>query len=374
VDNKSSQFAAHIDTCPKCGYKPASADDPLLTAHNGEGECPSCGIIPAKFGRGRTGEPERTGGIQLPEPKMVLQESQPLQQRQSSFPVAKFLVGLLLVAVIGYYGFRSHRTTSPDESPSIEEPSDSSDTSNTSDSSDRSLDRLSASDSVPASALTIAPGEEKTFTFSGYLPFFHRDEEDPIAFEPKWTLVINKWEELGVKVTLVDSKIATETAPIWIFRSEGKDTWQPVWANFNMSFNRQFKTYRHGGGLEQGFKFPNIVGCSDMWALRKLGGMPQSRAEEILKQMVGGSPELKRDNFHLYRVDLKFSIRTPEGDTFHSKSKWREEIFVFKLTGIMAENAAIDLSESAQFEMTHKENTEGIVLANPSNWILKQSE
>ncbi len=35
--------------CPKCGYRAKSADDPLLTKHQGLGECPKCGIIPGKY-------------------------------------------------------------------------------------------------------------------------------------------------------------------------------------------------------------------------------------------------------------------------------------------------------------------------------------
>jgi len=35
--------------CPKCGYKAVDGKDPLITAHDGMGECPRCGIIPGKF-------------------------------------------------------------------------------------------------------------------------------------------------------------------------------------------------------------------------------------------------------------------------------------------------------------------------------------
>jgi hypothetical protein len=35
--------------CPVCGYHASGPGDPLLTAHDGMGECPACGIIVAKF-------------------------------------------------------------------------------------------------------------------------------------------------------------------------------------------------------------------------------------------------------------------------------------------------------------------------------------
>ena len=36
-------------TCPGCGYEAMSEDDPLITAHDGEGECPRCGVVPKKI-------------------------------------------------------------------------------------------------------------------------------------------------------------------------------------------------------------------------------------------------------------------------------------------------------------------------------------
>ena len=35
--------------CPKCGYQAQNDNDPLITAHDGLGECPSCGVIVSKY-------------------------------------------------------------------------------------------------------------------------------------------------------------------------------------------------------------------------------------------------------------------------------------------------------------------------------------
>jgi hypothetical protein len=42
-----------LKTCPNCGYAATASDDPLLTAHDGRGECSSCGIIVSKFNQAR---------------------------------------------------------------------------------------------------------------------------------------------------------------------------------------------------------------------------------------------------------------------------------------------------------------------------------
>ena len=38
-----------VKECPRCGYKAKSSNDPLITAHDGRGECPDCGVIIAKL-------------------------------------------------------------------------------------------------------------------------------------------------------------------------------------------------------------------------------------------------------------------------------------------------------------------------------------
>lgn len=38
-----------LPRCPNCGYQAKSDQDPLITAYNGMGECPACGIVVAKY-------------------------------------------------------------------------------------------------------------------------------------------------------------------------------------------------------------------------------------------------------------------------------------------------------------------------------------
>lgn len=40
-----------MKTCPACGYRATTDDDPLLTAHDGRGECPKCGIVVRQYKR-----------------------------------------------------------------------------------------------------------------------------------------------------------------------------------------------------------------------------------------------------------------------------------------------------------------------------------
>lgn len=58
-------------TCPKCRYQAVSPDDPLLGGQNGRGECPSCGIILAKY--------------------LKMQADAPQHQDNSEYSIAEFI-------------------------------------------------------------------------------------------------------------------------------------------------------------------------------------------------------------------------------------------------------------------------------------------
>ena len=48
-EEETSKEPEKLMVCPKCAYEAQSESDPLITAHDGLGECPMCGIIVAKY-------------------------------------------------------------------------------------------------------------------------------------------------------------------------------------------------------------------------------------------------------------------------------------------------------------------------------------
>ncbi len=48
-DDNQKLLLEKLIICPKCGYQAQNESDPLITAHEGLGECPSCGIIVSKY-------------------------------------------------------------------------------------------------------------------------------------------------------------------------------------------------------------------------------------------------------------------------------------------------------------------------------------
>jgi hypothetical protein len=48
-DDNQKLLLEKLIICPKCGYQAQNESDPLITAHEGLGECPSCGVIISKL-------------------------------------------------------------------------------------------------------------------------------------------------------------------------------------------------------------------------------------------------------------------------------------------------------------------------------------
>lgn len=72
-----------LPVCPNCGYEAKSDQDPLITAHNGMGECPACGIVTARYGQQLKG-PDRNSK---------------LKKAARKKPYAKIAVAILIIAV-----------------------------------------------------------------------------------------------------------------------------------------------------------------------------------------------------------------------------------------------------------------------------------
>ncbi|MEW5735064.1 MAG: hypothetical protein AB1921_09430, partial [Thermodesulfobacteriota bacterium] len=55
--------------CPSCGYMAASEDDPLVRGAGGQGECPSCGVVVARFKAGAEEKAAKPAAAKEPEPE-----------------------------------------------------------------------------------------------------------------------------------------------------------------------------------------------------------------------------------------------------------------------------------------------------------------
>jgi uncharacterized Zn finger protein (UPF0148 family) len=105
-DQTSSLQQTSLQTfkiCPNCGYRTTSPDDPLLTAHDGRGECPSCGIIVSKFNQARCGP--RT---EVSHPVNSSSSRRP-KRRSRRFRVGSavaVLAGVVILGLIGQFAMR----------------------------------------------------------------------------------------------------------------------------------------------------------------------------------------------------------------------------------------------------------------------------
>lgn len=96
---RSGTVADERMICPQCGYAAQTPDDPLLTKHEGRGECPQCGIIPQKL---------RQKPMQK-EPPSSQKRTSASHSRATVKPIVKLslVCAIVLVAVIGSLHFKS---------------------------------------------------------------------------------------------------------------------------------------------------------------------------------------------------------------------------------------------------------------------------
>lgn len=82
--------------CPKCGYKPEDTSDPLLTKHNGLGECPKCGVIPKKYLQIKGGQSNPTH-LQQKETRIAVDHNRRVRDRKGrKFGILSFTIGVVL--------------------------------------------------------------------------------------------------------------------------------------------------------------------------------------------------------------------------------------------------------------------------------------
>jgi hypothetical protein len=92
------KFLQNYKICPNCGYRAISPDDPLMTAYDGRGECPSCGIIVSKFNQVRFGP--------RPEVSHSANSSSPRRFEGRSCRILIWIAAAVLVsvAILGFAG------------------------------------------------------------------------------------------------------------------------------------------------------------------------------------------------------------------------------------------------------------------------------
>ena len=206
-------------TCPKCGYQARLPNDPLLTAHQGQGECPACGVIVAKYVKAEQDLQETVAP--------VVATSDPAEEEAPSvfdrfFSVLNFLpkpilIGLLLLVALLIYPWIKGKP--PTEKPVIPTQSPK---------KIQTAAPAALSSNAPLS-LKILPGETKSFALSCYFPVMHEDKFLPSpSLDAIYKVIKNTWQDVGVQVQVQHVLFSASSINVWEQKPKDSAQWNLI--------------------------------------------------------------------------------------------------------------------------------------------------
>jgi hypothetical protein len=283
--------APTIRTCPNCGYSARTPDDPLLTAYDGLGECPACGIIVAKFSGKRDSS---------------IQESSPLQDETEKMPtkcgsilssiLSRPWISLLMVIAVVILGKNIFFSKSKLDSDGDSAPKSVAANQGKKDPAKKKTDR----DRVVIPK--ILPGETMNVVLATYLDFLHRDTFSPLSITTRGR-VENKWEEEGLRVEILNVGVEPVSVSLWEHLRAKDNFWVPT------GYEKISSQGGSHGAIEKG---KNLLFTPYPAALVK-------KPEKTSMKVDAADPNYRKSAYTMYRVEYELSISVPSGPGFGSR-------------------------------------------------------
>jgi hypothetical protein len=303
--------------CPGCGYEAMSSDDPLITAHDGEGECPQCGVVPKKVIKAQ--EEQAQEDIPAGDAKIIGAKSGSGLSGGSIARFAIIAVVILAIAAI-WYSFGRQKSVTKERENAIEKVRAV---------ANKPLgvpdEQEEGSTKAKGPACMIQPGESRTFTLTGPVPYIHYPG-GAAQIRGAYGIALDEVSRHGIEVDVVDSQIYSEQNMIWtagvvttiIKTGEKFTTFRPVLTDGRLA---QFSVDRKTGA--EILTSPIRVGNSG-----KLISMAEMSIDDAKKGWRRG-PDLQvtgfqKDGYAFYYFSVTFTVNVPpqeELEAAHNASR-----------------------------------------------------
>jgi ribosomal protein S27AE len=226
IETAQSAPGKILKTCPNCGYEATNPADTLITAHDGRGECPRCGIVPKKF---RPTGPEQDSGHGTPpqdDNGVIITDSRPKSFPLPTTPTGWGVVVLAVVAIVlvsrTYFGGGSGDTPADSALKLSEFPGEP-------------VPGAVGGQEEQNECLIIPPDESRTYTLTGPIGLLV-EPGTYSRWDGHYEVAENTWQEGGVFSRVLSSRAYTETHDIWTGEMEWPDlqtgtiqsVWQPI--------------------------------------------------------------------------------------------------------------------------------------------------
>jgi hypothetical protein len=376
-------------TCPKCGYQARLPNDPLLTAHQGQGECPACGVIIAKYIKAEQDFQETVALVGTTSD--AGEEEVPgvfarFFSMLNFLPKPLLIVLLLLVALFIYPWLKGKQ---PTEKPvSLTQAPQKIST---------SAAPAAVSRNAP-SPLKIFPGETKSFTLSCYFPVMHEDKFLPApSLSANYKVVKNAWQDVGVQVQIQQVSFSPSSIYLWEQKPKDSTPGNLISTNKDVHITKLTGFTEITSPSEETAKkissfLNSLFSCNNPAFLKTLAGKSKDEIIQVYKEDPG---ELKQNRYVLYELKIVFSINLPAGlefdarDNFTWTTKSGQEVKTAQRgTEVMVStdaviidyensNIVIPLQQWAGLNLTQKAKEKGVELflsTNVSNpWNIEPS-
>jgi len=384
------QSTETIKTCPKCGYQARLPNDPLLTAHQGQGECPACGVIVAKYVKTEQDSPETVAP--------TVANGDPAEEEAPSvfdcfFSALNFfpkpiLIGLLLIIALIIYPWikgkpPTEKPVTPTQAPkkiqTAEQPA-------------------SHSYNNAPSPMKILPGETKSFTLFCYFPVMHEDKFLPSPFlDATYKVIKNSWQNVGVQVQVQHVSFSSSSIYLWEWKPKDSIQWNLISTNKDVHITKlagftEITNPSEKTSEKISFFLNSLIDCNNPVWLKTLAGRSQDEITQLFKEDPG---ELKQNRYVLYELRLVLSISLPPGEEFGTrddltwttrdgqkvKSSQRSTEVIISTDAVIIDyensNIVISLHQWAGLNLIQKAKEEGVELilsTNVSNpWNIESS-
>lgn len=328
-----------IKVCPKCGYCATNAEDLLLTAHDGLGECPACGIIVAKynsnrdamhaegvFGQDRGGEP--------------MKGSVGIWAAVLSHPWLSLLI-VAAVIVLGKNFFFNSPGAAPVGDDSAKMVAAIGD------------DKRPTPKNTPVKNAVlnkILPGETRELVLITYLDYLHRDTFMPISFTPR-NSIENNWGDKGLRIEVRNARITPITVALWERLRAKDDLWVPVGYRNITS---------HGSSNRSIVKGKNLLATPFSAALAK-------KPDEISMKVDPADPNFRKAPYTLYRLEYELSVSVPLGGEFDAR-ELTHTTSDGKTVSRKVEHGTIRIATFVEFDLDNAVKELMGSLAGPGSW------
>lgn len=312
-----------IKRCPKCGYAATRRDDPLITAFDGQGECPQCRVIPAKFEAGTvhaqaTPDPVLTASV-AQEPRRLRGSTDWRGTRVLIY--ALLIVALPALTIWQMLAFLSKQVPVEDgESPGLIHP-------RAAQATDAETKQRAEMEAIHErleddgrAKFSLASGETRQFVLKTWLPLMHSDDFLPLSFaldssEARVIAISSEadlpdderlraaWQRLGIK----PSETATRAQII-----DGQVEIAP----------ERIPLYESLAGSNEGWKLSVMSGYWNVRAITRDGdspalfsvGRPLDLVEEMRRNATPPTNEnlqTRKRDYLVYALSLHFALTAP---------------------------------------------------------------